>query len=126
MAARRRLLTACAVLSLAAGLAGCATHTGHSLPASMGGLPAGAPERKAEPLAYPAVHDMPPVRTNTVLTEDEVKQAEKDLTQVRTRQEQQPEPGAAAAKPVQPASKKTKPKAPPTQTETQAQQAQTR
>jgi len=92
----------------------------------MGGLPAAAPERKAEPLAYPAVHDMPPARTNTVLTEDEVKQAEKDL--VRSRQEQQPEPGAAAkaAKQAQPASKKTKPKATPPQTETQAQQAQTR
>jgi len=122
------MLTVCAVASLAAGLAGCSTHTGDTLPASMGGLPAGAPERKAEPLAYPAVHDMPPPRTNTVLTEDEVKQAERDLTQVRTRQEQQPEPGAAAkaAKQAQPASKKTKPKATPPQTETQAQQAQTR
>jgi len=122
-AAGRGLLTACAVVSLAAGLAGCATYTGDNLPASMGGLPASAPERKAEPLAYPAVHDMPPARTNTVLTEDEVKQAEKDLTQMRSRQEQQPEPGAAA-KQAQPASKKTKPKATPTQAETQ--QAQTR
>jgi hypothetical protein len=112
-----------AVVLLAGGLAGCATYTGDNLPASMGGLPAAAPERKAEPLAYPAVHDMPPARTNTVLTEDEVKQAEKDL--VRSRQEQQPEPGAAA-KQAQPASKKTKPKAAPTQTETQAQQAQSR
>jgi hypothetical protein len=112
-----------AAVALAGGLAGCATYTGDNLPASMGGLPAGAPERKAEPLAYPAVHDMPPARTNTVLTEDEVKQAEKDL--VRSRQEQQPESGAAA-KQSKPASKKTKPKATPTQTETQAQQAQTR
>jgi hypothetical protein len=114
-----------AAVALAGGLAGCATYTGDNLPASMGGLPAGAPERKAEPLAYPAVHDMPPARTNTMLTEDEVKQAEKDLTQVRSRQEQQAEPGAAA-KQAKPASKKTKPKATPTQTETQAQQAQTR
>ena len=31
------------------------------------GLPANAPERPAEPLAYPAVHDMPPPRTTAVL-----------------------------------------------------------
>jgi len=99
-AARRRLGRASAVLTLAGSLAACAStfgdKVGETLPASMGGLPAGAPARSAEPPAYPAVHDMPPARANTVLTEDEVKAAERDLVRVRT--QQQPEPGAAPAK----------------------------
>ena len=93
-----RLLKAFAALLFAGGLAACASTVGDSLPPSMGGLPTGAPARATEPPAYPAVHDMPPARTNTVLTEDEVKEAEKSLVQVRNRQEQQPEPGAAPAK----------------------------
>ena len=95
-----RLARAVAALALTGSLAACAStmgdKIGDNLPASMGGLPAGAPARAADAPAYPAVHDMPPARTSTVLTEDEVQQAEKDLVRVRT--QQQPEPAAAPAK----------------------------
>ncbi len=66
-------------------LAGCSSTLGE-LPAAVGGLPADAPERPATPAAYPAVHDMPPPRTNTVLTEDEQKKAEAELAAARDQQ----------------------------------------
>jgi hypothetical protein len=76
------------VCTLIPALAGCATsQIGDSLPASMGGLPQGAPQRPLQPADYPAVHDMPPPRTNTTLSEEEVKRAEQDLNAVRARQE---------------------------------------
>jgi hypothetical protein len=110
-----RPVKAFAVLALAGGLAGCASNVGDrigdNLPASMGGLPAGAPARPAEAPAYPAVHDMPPPRANTVLSEDEVKQAERDL--VRMRSQQQPEPAAAPAKTATKTANKTAKKKPP-------------
>ena len=81
-------------LTLAAGLAACAS-TVADLPPQLGGLPAGTPERPATPVAYPAVHDMPPPRPNTVLTEAERKKAEAELAELRARQEKQ---AAAAAK----------------------------
>jgi len=59
------------------------------MPTQMGGLPAGAPERPAAPAAYPAVHDMPPPRPNTVLSDDERKKTEADLAALRARQEKQ-------------------------------------
>jgi hypothetical protein len=80
-------------LALAASLGACAS-TVAELPAQLGGLQAGTPERPAQPAAYPAVHDMPPPRPNTVLTEDERKKTAADLAALRARQEQQ---GAAAA-----------------------------
>ncbi len=75
-------------LALAAGLGGCAS-TVADLPPQLGGLPAGTPARPAEASAYPAVHDMPPPRPNTVLTEAERKKAEADLAELRARQEKQ-------------------------------------
>jgi hypothetical protein len=81
-------------LALAGSLAGCASTVG-DLPPQLGGLPAGTPERAANPPAYPAVHDMPPPRPNTVLTDDERKKAEAELAALRERQEKQ---AAAAAK----------------------------
>jgi hypothetical protein len=68
------------------GLGGCANTLG-SLPTEMGGLPAGTPERSATPAAYPAVHDMPPPRPDTVLTADEQKKTEAELAALRARQE---------------------------------------
>jgi hypothetical protein len=56
------------------------------MPAAVGGLPAGAPERPAAPPAYPAVHDMPPPRASAVLSEDEKKKVEAELTAMRTEQ----------------------------------------
>ena len=73
-------------LGLTVGLGACSS-TLSELPTQMGGLPAGAPERPATPPGYPAVHDMPPPRPNTVLTADEAKKAEDDLAALRTRQE---------------------------------------
>jgi hypothetical protein len=56
------------------------------MPASMGGLPAGAPTRPAAAPAYPAVHDMPPPRSATVLTEEERKKVEAELAAMRAEQ----------------------------------------
>jgi hypothetical protein len=81
-------------LALAGSLGACAS-TVADLPPQLGGLPAGTPERAANPPAYPAVHDMPPPRPNTVLTEEERKKAEAELAALRERQEKQ---AAAAAK----------------------------
>jgi hypothetical protein len=79
---------------LACLLAGCASSFGE-LPAAVGGLPEGTPERSATPVAYPAVHDMPPPRNSTVLTADEQKKAEAELAAARTAQEKR---AAAAAR----------------------------
>ena len=79
----------------AAALAGCsagsmmADHT----PSALGGLPEGAPQRSNKPSAYPAVHDMPPPRGSTVLTDAEQKKLEDDLIAARNRT-------ASEAKPV--------------------------
>ncbi len=83
-------------LALLVVLAGCSS-TFADLPAQLGGLPAGTPERSAAPAAYPAVHDMPPPRPNTVLTAEQQKQAEAELAALRARQAQQ----AAAAQKAQ-------------------------
>jgi hypothetical protein len=72
-------------------LAGCAASTNNSIidsvPSSIGGLPANTPERPAEAVAYPAVHDMPPPRTNTTLSAEEQVRLEHELTAVRARQD---------------------------------------
>jgi hypothetical protein len=81
-------------IGLVLGLKGLAMVGGCSstlseMPTQLGGLPAGAPERPATPAAYPAVHDMPPPRPNTVLSEDERKKTEAELAALRARQEKQ-------------------------------------
>ncbi len=82
------------VLAVALSLGACAS-TVADLPPVVGGLPAGTPQRPAEPGVYPAVHDMPPPRAAKVMTEEERKKTEADLAAVRDRQEKQ---AAAAAK----------------------------
>jgi len=52
-------------------------------------MPADTPQPSAAPVAYPAVHDMPPPRQNAVLTEAEQKAAEAELAALRARQAQQ-------------------------------------
>jgi hypothetical protein len=79
-------------LALTVSLAACAS-TVADLPPEVGGLAAGTPQRPAQPGVYPAVHDMPPPRANTVLTEEERKKAEAELAALRDRQEKA---GAAA------------------------------
>jgi len=74
-------------LALVAGLGGCSAGSViDKLPADMG-LPAGAPARPATPYEYPAVHDMPPARATIPMSEDEQAKLEKELANVRDRQE---------------------------------------
>src|SRR5262245_4520650 len=74
-------------LSLLVALGGCsAGPIIDRLPGDLG-LPAGAPARPEKPLEYPAVHDMPPTRSLTPMTEEEQVKAEKELTALRDRQE---------------------------------------
>ena len=91
-----------ATLGLAAALAGCSPSAMiDKLPADMG-LPANTPARPETPYEYPAVHDMPPARASVPMTEEEQVKLEKDLANVRDRQEGRPAPGKKAA----PAAKK--------------------
>jgi hypothetical protein len=95
-----------AALSLAVGLAlaGCSGASMiDQVPASVGGEPAGTPERPTTVYAYPAVHDLPPPRATTPLTEEEQVKAEKELAAVREKQEAR---DGAAKITVQPAKKK--------------------
>jgi hypothetical protein len=83
---RGRVLALSAILAI--GLGGCSS-TLSSLPTQLGGMPADTPQPSAAPVAYPAVHDMPPPRQNAVLTGAEQKAAEAELAALRARQAQQ-------------------------------------
>lgn len=85
----RSITTAIAAASLLGlTLAGCsAAPLSDRLPESMGGLPADAPARPLTPYQYPAVHDMPPQRSNAPLSETEQVRLERELRAVRDRQE---------------------------------------
>jgi hypothetical protein len=56
-----------------------------ALPASLG-LPANAPARPTAPYQYPAVHDIPPARSTTPISEEQQDKLEKELTALRDRQ----------------------------------------
>ena len=88
-------MLAAALMAGAVGLAGCSAGStiGDHMPNALGGLPEGAPQRPTKPSAFPAVHDMPPPRGSTVLTDAEQKKLEDDLIAARTRT-------GEAAKPV--------------------------
>ena len=74
------------LLVVAAVITGCAAATiADHMPAAVGGLPEGAPPRPETPSAYPAVHDMPPPRSDTVLTSEEQQKVEDELVAVRNR-----------------------------------------
>lgn len=75
------------VVAGAAMMAGCASPStvGDHIPSAVGGLPEAAPARPATPTAYPAVHDMPPERANTTLTDNEQKKLEDELIAARNR-----------------------------------------
>ncbi|MGH6768141.1 MAG: hypothetical protein ACRECO_03860 [Xanthobacteraceae bacterium] len=79
---RRRGAYAIAVLILAAALSGCSSAIDH-IPTALGGLPDGTPQRPAAAPAYPAVHDMPPARQDTALSEEERKRLRQDLAEQR-------------------------------------------
>jgi len=55
------------------------------LPNAVGGLPDGTPQRPTTSMPYPAVHDMPPPRATTVLTDEETRKLESDLIAARNR-----------------------------------------
>jgi hypothetical protein len=91
-----------AALGLATVLVGCAPGPIiDRLPADLS-LPAGAPARPETPYEYPAVHDMPPDRASSPMTEEEQVKLEKELMSVRDRQEGR----APAAKKGAPTAKK--------------------
>ena len=75
-------------------LASCSTMGG-DIPTALGGLPDGAPERPQTPAPYPAVHDMPPPRKSTILTEEEKKKVEAELAVKRAQQAKRAQSSAA-------------------------------
>ena len=77
-----------AFVALVVTVSGCSTAQIDSIPQEIGGLPAGAPARSAEPPSYPAVHDMPPPRA-AVLDAEQQKKLEADLIAIRNRQPNQ-------------------------------------
>ena len=82
----RRKAAVPALLLAVSGLVGaCTSNPADSLPASFGGLPAGAPERPASIGPYPAVHDIPAARDRETLTDYEQKKLENDLIRTRDR-----------------------------------------
>ena len=75
-------------LGVVAGLGGCATGTMlEQLPASIGGEPTNLPAKPAVAYQYPAVHDMPPARADTPMSDTEQVRMEKELQSARDRQE---------------------------------------
>jgi hypothetical protein len=99
--ARQRAFALAAALALLVMLPGCASTIADNLPTWAGGIPADTPDRSATPVAYPAVHDMPPPRQTETLTYDEQTRLEKDLADQRDRAAAA---AAAAAQADQPAS----------------------
>ena len=77
-----RALAAALLLAGAATLSGCSSTIDH-IPTAIGGLPEGVPQRQATPAAYPAVHDMPPARTDEPLSDAEKKRLREDLAKMR-------------------------------------------
>ena len=81
----RPLLATMALVLSAMMLAGCGSTIADHLPTAAGGLPDGVPERPTKQTNFPAVHDLPPPRASTVLTDAEQKKLEDDLIAARTR-----------------------------------------
>ncbi|MPZ41679.1 MAG: hypothetical protein GEU95_27290 [Rhizobiales bacterium] len=73
-----------AVLLVAAALVGCSSVV-DNIPTSMGGLPEGVPQRPATPAPFPLVHDMPPPRQDSALTEADSKRLREELKNTRKR-----------------------------------------
>src|SRR5262249_27828833 len=97
---QRRTVAVLALFAAAAILTACsASIMADHLPTAAGGLPEGAPQRPAQPAAYPAVHDLPPKRQDSMLTDDEQKKLEDDLIAARKRAVEAAS-GASNAKPT--------------------------
>ena len=100
-------------VALALVLSGCSS-TFDVLPEKMGGLPASAPERPAEPRAVPNVYEVRPTRQAAPLSDDEQKKLESELATLREQQKQlanppppPPPPPAKSAAPAPKAPAKT-------------------
>lgn len=94
------------VFGVVTALAGCSPGPLiDRLPGDLG-LPAQAPARPVTPYDFPAVHDMPPDRSSTPMTEEEQVRLEKDLARARDQQEGRPPQGKPPAKKPAPAAKK--------------------
>ena len=65
-------------------LGGCSSVVDH-VPSWAGGLPEGVPARPSSAPAFPAVHDMPPPRQDSTLSDAERKRLRKDLNVTRER-----------------------------------------
>ena len=76
------------------GLSACSS-TFDALPEKLGGLPANAPERSAQPMAFPNVYEVRPARETKPLTDDEQKKLETELTTLREQQKQLANPPPA-------------------------------
>lgn len=91
MSAARLAAAGAVLLSLV--VAGCSSgpngSTLSNLPVSMGGLPGDTPARPVSEGVYPAVHDMPPPRATPVMTAEQVKAAEAEISFARDRAKRQ-------------------------------------
>ena len=76
-------MIAVALVPLAVLLCSCSSNSMSQMPASLGGLPAGTPERPATPPAYPSIFDAPPPRDDTVMTNTQQRQTQDDLLAAR-------------------------------------------
>jgi hypothetical protein len=96
-----RCAFAVALFAAAGFLGGCSAGStvADHLPTALGGLPEGTPQRSNTTSAYPAVHDMPPPRATTVLTDAEQTKLESDLAAARNRAAEAAKAAAAADKP---------------------------
>ena len=85
-------------------LAACTTAQLDALPKEIGGLPESAPKRLDNPPPFPAVHDMPPPRSQALMDKDEQTRLQSDLvaarTKLQTQQNQTQQAAKAQAKPA--------------------------
>jgi hypothetical protein len=81
---RRRVLSSVFVLSMIASVAvaGCSSVFS-GLPPQLGGLPEGTPGRSAELPTFPAVNDLPPKRSEPMLSAAERQKVEAELAAAR-------------------------------------------
>jgi hypothetical protein len=96
-----RCAFAAALFAAAGVLGGCSAGStvADHLPTALGGLPEGTPQRPNTTSAYPPVHDMPPPRATTVLTDAEQTKLESDLAAARNRAAEAAKAAAAVDKP---------------------------
>lgn len=84
-AKRARRVALAGLLLTGFGLSGCSIPLA-DLPSPIG-LPEGAPARPETPAAFPAVHDMPPDRKDSLLDPEEQKRLQRELNNARAVQE---------------------------------------